>query len=298
MYETFYGFTEKPFTILPDPSFLYMTKAHTMALTMLEYSLSNESAGIAVISGEIGSGKTTLIRKLLNDMSRQFTVGLLNNTNHKHSEMMKWIAMAFDLDYKGMDDVEMYDQFSHFCITQYAHGKRVILIIDEAQNLSYSALEELRMLSNINADKNQVLQLILVGQPELRTTFQVEKLEQLSQRVTVSYHLSELSQEDTIGYIRHRLETAGGDPDLFDESACKAVWYHSRGVPRIINTLCDTALVYGFAEQKKKIDIDLVNDVVVDRKACGFITREDTLEHKVTRLNDGGDKSRKQNKIA
>ncbi len=298
MYETFYGFREKPFTILPDPSFLYMTKGHTMALTMLEYSLSNESAGIAVISGEIGSGKTTLIRKLLNDMHQQFTVGLLTNTNYQHNDLMKWVSMSFGLEYKDLDKVELYDQFSHFCIEQYGRGHRVILIIDEAQNLSYPALEELRMLSNINADKNQVLQLILVGQPELRTTFHVEKLEQLSQRVTVSYHLSELNQEDTVGYIQHRLEAAGGDPQLFDESACKAVWYHSRGVPRIINTLCDTALVYGFAEQKKKIDIDLINDVVVDRKACGFITREDTLEHKVTRLNEGGDKSKKKNKIA
>ncbi len=276
MYESFYGLSEKPFTLLPDPSFLYMTKAHTMALTMLEYSLSNETAGICVISGEIGSGKTTLLRKLLNGMdSHRFTTGMLTNTHSDYGDLLQWVSMAFDLEYRDKQKVELYDQFVKYTIDQYAQGKRVVLIIDEAQNLSFEALEELRMLSNINSDKNQVLQLVLVGQPELRTTFRIEQLEQLNQRVTVSYHLSELNQADSIGYIRHRVEAAGGNPNLFEDAACKAVWYHSRGIPRLINSLCDMALVYGFAEQKQTIDVNLINELVSDRKASGFYTRED-----------------------
>lgn len=286
MYENFYGFKEKPFTLLPDSSFLYMTKAHTMALTMLEYSLSSETAGICVISGEIGSGKTTLLRKLLNSVDKHsFTTGMLTNTHSQYGELLQWISMAYDLPYKGLEKVELYDQFVKFTIEQYARGKRTVLIIDEAQNLSIEALEELRMLSNINSDKNQVLQLILVGQPELRTTFKIERLEQLNQRVTVSYHLSELSQADSIGYIHHRLETAGGTADIFDETACKAIWYHSRGIPRLINSLCDMALVYGFAEQKQQVDIELINELINDRKASGFFTREDDGDNNVTRID-------------
>ncbi len=291
MYEQFYGLSEKPFTLLPDPSFLFMTKAHSMALTMLEYSLTNETAGICVISGEIGSGKTTLLRKLLADMDDQaFTTGMLTNTHSGYGELLQWVSMAFDLDYTNKDKVELYDQFVKFTINEYARGRRVVLIIDEAQNLSHEDLEELRMLSNINSDKNQVLQLILVGQPELRTTFRVEQLEQLNQRVTVSYHLSELNQSDSISYIKHRIASAGGNPDLFEETASKAVWYHSRGIPRLINSLCDMALVYGFAEQKKHIDVNLINELVADRKASGFHTRDEEHDDKLTRLDTSDSK--------
>ncbi len=293
MYESFYCFKEKPFTLLPDSSFLFMTKAHTMALTMLEYSLSNETAGICVISGEIGSGKTTLLRKLLSSIDpHKFSTGMLTNTHSNYGELLQWVSMAFDLPYNDLHKVELYDQFVKYAIDQYARGKRTVLIIDEAQNLSYDALEELRMLSNINSDKDQLLQLILVGQPELRRTFQVEKLEQLNQRVTVSYHLSELSQADCIAYIQHRLQYAGGSHDIFEEAACKAIWYHSRGIPRLINSLCDMALVYGFADQKKQIDIDLVNELINDRKASGFLTRDDDTECNVAQID--GDSNDKQ----
>ena len=286
MYEKFHGFKEKPFSLLPDPSFLYMTRGHSMALTMLEYSLTNESAGICVISGEIGSGKTTLIRKLLSNMEAQFITGLLTNTHSDFGSLLQWVSMTFGLDYKNMESVELYENFVNFAIEQYANGKRTVLIIDEAQNLSYKALEELRMLSNINADKNQVLQLIMVGQPELRETFKIQQLEQLNQRVTVSYHLSNLNQLEGSDYIRHRLEAAGGDPDLFSDSACKAIWYHSRGVPRIINTLCDTALVYAFAEQKNRIDISLVNEIIHDRKESGFFVKEDDIDNNFSGLDE------------
>ena len=286
MYEEFYGFKEKPFSLLPDPSFLYMTKGHTMALTMLQYSLTNESAGICVISGEIGSGKTTLIRKLLDNMDEQFTTGLLSNTHSKFGNLLPWVSMSFGLDYKNKKSVELYENFVNFTIEQYAHGKRTVLIIDEAQNLSHNSLEELRMLSNINADKSQVLQLILVGQPELRNTFKIQKLKQLNQRVTVSYHLCELNQQESYDYIKHRLKTAGGDPELFSASACKTIWFYSRGIPRVINTLCDTALVYAFAEQKPTVDVSLINEVINDRKTNEFHIKENKTADSVTVLDD------------
>ncbi len=285
MYEDFFGLREKPFSLLPDPSFLYLSRSHKMALTMLEYSLLNESAGICVISGEIGSGKTTLIRKLLNIMENHYTVGLLSNIQNDHDNLLQWVSMAYGLEHRDLDKIDLFDNFNKFTIDQYAKGKRTILIIDEAQNLSHHALEELRMLTNINADKDQVLQLILVGQPELRSTFRIEKLEQLNQRVTASYHLSELNQKDCCDYIKHRLKLAGGTTQLFTDSACKAVWYHSRGIPRIINTLCDTAMVYAFAEHKKQVDVQQINNVVNDRKVNGFFTKGQEISQNVTRID-------------
>lgn len=286
MYENFYGFNEKPFSLLPDPAFLYMTKVHTMALSMLEYSLTNESAGICVISGEIGSGKTTLIRKLLSTMDQEFTTGLITNPHNEFGNLLQWVSMAFSLDYKNKEPVELYENFVNFTIAQYAKGKRTVLIIDEVQNLSYEALEELRMLSNINADKYQVLHLILVGQPELREKFNAEKMQQLNQRISVSYHLTELNQKDSCTYIRHRLKIAGGDPKLFSDAACKAVWSYSKGIPRIINTLCDTALVYGFAEQRKKVNIRLVSEIIAARNASGFYTQADKPAENASIVDD------------
>ncbi len=286
MYESFYGLTEKPFSILPDPAFLYMSKSHTHALTMLNYSLHNESAGICVISGEIGSGKTTLIRKLLDDMGTDFNTGLLTNTHPHIGDLLQWISMAFGLAYKDLTPIELYENFVNFTIEEYAKGRRTVLIIDEAQNLSHEALEELRMLSNINADKNQVLQLILVGQPQLRQTFNIPALAQLTQRVTASYHLSKLNSQDSCAYIMHRLKTSGGDENLISDLARKAIWYHSRGIPRVINILCDTAMVYAYAEKKPQVDIQTVNEVVKDRKENGFYNNKQKNDNNISRIDE------------
>ena len=278
MYEQFYSFDEKPFTLLPDPSFLYLGKKHQMALTMLQYGLANNS-GFSVITGEIGSGKTTLIRRLLDDMENDIAVGLISNTHQSFGDLLQWVLMAFGLDYKGKEKVECYEDFVNYIVQEYANNRRTVLIIDEAQNLSIETLEELRMLSNINADKNQVLQLIMVGQPELRSTLMLPSLRQFAQRISVNYHLDALSAEETVSYIHHRVKTAGGDPEMFPERTCSLVWYYSRGVPRVINTICDTALVYGFAEQNELIEPSIIKDVVRDRKMGGiFAGRSDDNE--------------------
>lgn len=269
MYENFYGLSEKPFTLLPDPTFLYLGKKHRMALTMLQYGMVN-NAGFSVVTGEIGSGKTTLIRRLLDDMEDDTTVGLISNTHQSFGDLLQWVLMSFSLDYKGKEKVELYETFVNFVVDEYAKNKRTVLIIDEAQNLAVETLEELRMLSNINADKNQVLQLVLVGQPELKATLMLPSLKQFAQRISVSYHLEALTSQETVDYIHHRLAVAGGDASVFPESACSMVWYYSRGVPRVINSICDTALVYGFAEQVEAIDGAVIKDVVRDRKLGGI----------------------------
>lgn len=266
MYEEYYGFEEKPFSLLPDPGFLYFTKQHRLALTMLEYGMSSQ-AGFTVITGEIGAGKTTLIRKLLESDDPSVTVGLLNNTMVADlRELLSWIAFSFGLDFEGKSHVELYNDFIHYLIEEYGEGRRCVLIIDEAQQLGVELLEQVRMLSNINSGKHLLIQFILVGQPELRDILRRPELVQFAQRIAVDYHLKRLSQQEVLEYISHRITMAGGAPSLFSDEACEEIWRFSRGIPRLVNVLCDTALVYGFSEQKAKVDLKLVREVIKDKE--------------------------------
>ena len=264
MYESFYGLKEKPFSLLPDPAFLFLAKQHTSALAMLEYGLVNQ-AGFTLITGDIGCGKTTLIRHLLNNVERNITVGVLSNTQRAIGELLQWVLLAFNLDYRGKDKVALYQTFFNFINTEYAKNRRTVLIIDEAQNLGVETLEELRMLSNVNADKDQIIQLILVGQPELRAVIARPELTQFSQRVAVDYTLAPLNVEQTRSYITHRVSVAGGPGSLFDPDACDMIFHAARGVPRLINVLCDTALVYGYADGAKTITAEIAREVVEDK---------------------------------
>lgn len=269
MYKAHFGLREKPFSLLPDPSFLYLSDKHRMALALLQYGLSNQ-AGFTAITGGIGTGKTTLIRYLLNNMEQDITVGLISNTHRSFGELLQWILLAFNLDHANKTKVEMYQTFVDFMIREYARNRRTVLIVDEAQNMEADTLEELRMLSNVNADKDQVLQIVLVGQQQLRDTLRRPDLVQFVQRIAVDYHLTPLTAEETQAYIRHRLVVAGGDPDLFTDEACAAVHRYSHGVPRLVNLLSDLALVYGYAEQRTQIDADLVTDVAREKQAGGL----------------------------
>lgn len=286
MYESFYGFREKPFSLLPDPAFLYLSEKHRLALTMLQYGIVNQ-AGFTVITGEIGSGKTTLIRQVLSEVGDDITVGLVSNTHKNFGELMQWVLLAFGLEYRDKKKIELYQTLADFIVKEYGQNRRTVLIIDEAQNLSPEALEELRMMSNINADKDQVLQLILVGQPGLRDTLRLPELQQFAQRVAVDYSLRPLNLEETWNYVRHRLRLAGGDAALFETKACAAVYYYTGGIPRLINVLCDTALVYGFAEQKRRIDAEIICDVVRDKARGGiFPVREERGGHDGAMLHE------------
>ncbi len=268
MYEEFYGLKEKPFSIQPDPDFLFFGQRHTLAYAMLEYGIQNRAA-FSVITGEIGCGKTTLIRHLLNQLGEDVTVGMVYNTHQDIANLLEWIMLAFGQPYDGLSQVAMYDAFQRFLIAEYAARRRVLLIVDEAQNLSPSALESLRMLSNINADKDQLLQILLVGQPQLNELLRRPELVQFAQRVSVQFFIPPLGTVEVERYIRHRLKVAGREKPLFTLKACQRIAEATNGVPRSINILCDTALVYGFSAEREWIDDELIEEVLSDRAEYG-----------------------------
>ncbi|HHJ34266.1 MAG TPA: hypothetical protein ENJ87_00730 [Gammaproteobacteria bacterium] len=264
MYEAFYGFKEKPFSMLPDPGFLYLSKKHQAALTLLEYGLLNH-VGFCVISGEAGAGKTTILRALLERVADDVTVGLITNTHQSFGGLLDWVLSAFDLHKPNLSHVEMHQVFMEYLIEEYANNRTVLLIVDEAQNMKADALEELRMLSNVNSEKDQLMQVVLAGQPALKETLRKPDLMQFAQRIAVDYHLEALNVIETCGYIQHRLMTAGAEHDVFTPAACERIHCYSGGTPRLINLLCETVLVYGFADQREMIDVDLVDEMVQER---------------------------------
>lgn len=270
MYEAFYGFKEKPFSIQPDPDFLYLGRRHGLAYSMLEYSILNRE-GFAVICGDIGCGKTTLIRKLLNELGKDVTVGLVYNTHQEINNILEWIMLAFGQPHEGMSPVGLYAAFQHFLIAHYQQKRRVVLIVDEAQNLNANVLETLRMLSNINADKDQLLQIILVGQPQLRNLLRTPGLQQFAQRVSVHFFIPPLELTDVRNYINHRLKVAGRADELFTESACNRIAQASEGIPRSINILCDTSLVYAYSEGLRRVDTPVVEQVLKDKAEYGVL---------------------------
>ncbi len=268
MYEEYFGFREEPFSLTPDPAFLYFSRQHRLAYSLLEYGVLKQ-AGFTVITGDVGCGKTTLIRRLLDELKLQVTIGLIDNTHPRLTNLAEWMAMAFGLVYKSRDPVELYDAFVQFLLAEHSANRRAILVIDEAQNLDAASLEELRTLSNINVGKYQVLQIILVGQPELKTTLSRPELRQFAQRVVAHYDLKAFSEDETLSYIHHRLQHAGGHSEIFSLDACRLIYRQSGGVPRLINLLCGTALVYAYAEEARQVSRDLV-EIVLNDGAAGF----------------------------
>ena len=269
MYEAYYGLREKPFSILPDPDLIYWGRAHRMAFSMLEFGVMN-NAQFSVITGEVGSGKTTLVRYLLRRLDRKVAnIGVISNTPQGRKELLQSIMMSLNLPFDGTYPA-LLKAFHDFLYAERAKGRRTILIVDEAQNLEESALEGLRMLSNINVDKDQFLQLILVGQPQLKDILCRPQLLQFAQRVSSDFHLKPLALNEVAQYIEFRLSAVGSRVPLFSAEACAMIAEASRGIPRMINILCDTALVYGFSTQSERITSQLVALVIEDKRNFGI----------------------------
>ncbi|MEL6952867.1 MAG: AAA family ATPase [Pseudomonadota bacterium] len=259
-----FGLTERPFTLLPDPDFLYWSVAHKRAYAVLEYGVMTR-APITVVTGEVGAGKTTLLQKLLQNLDEQVVVGLISNAQGSRGDLLHWVLNALGIkNVKGDDYVDKFERLQEFVIEQYSKGQRVMLVIDEAQNLSIEGLEELRMLTNINSNKDELLQLILVGQPELRDMITRHELRQFAQRVSASYHIPDLDLEATEGYVRHRLKHAGGTGDEFTSEAIEMIYWQSGGVPRLVNKLADFAMVYAVTADKPVVDAAAVQEVLSD----------------------------------
>jgi type II secretory pathway predicted ATPase ExeA len=245
---------------------------------MLEFGVMN-NAGFTVITGEIGSGKTTLVRHLLKQLPTNMSVGLISNSPQGRQELLQWIMMSLGRPFDG-DYPTLFKRLQDYLHGQYAGGRRTILIIDEAQNLEPEALEHLRMISNINADHHQILQLILVGQPQLRDLLLSPGLHQFAQRISSDFHLSSLGERDVVDYISFRLQVMGGPPPpraLFTMEACNKIAAASGGIPRMINILCDTALVYGFARGEKTISAGLVDEVIADKQQYSIFPLKNAL---------------------
>lgn len=263
-YETFFNLKAKPFELVPNPEYLYLSRTHRKAMTYLEYGIT-ERAGFILLTGEVGSGKTTLIRNLIRKLDRKVALSKVFNTKVNSEQLISLINDDFGLDVKGKDKAALLKDLYDFLIDRYANGYHCVLIIDEAQNLDSELLEEVRMLSNLETDSSKLLQIVLAGQPELKRMLSTSELRQLRQRINISCHLYHLLRDETEEYILHRLEVAGNRAAVtFSPEAIDVIFRYSRGVPRLINIICDFLMLSAFVEKTRQIDSKLAGDIVKD----------------------------------
>lgn len=262
MYTEFFGLSAKPFELLPNPKFLYLSKGHRKALSYLQYGVQ-EHAGFTLLTGEVGSGKTTLVRDIINKISADVTLSMIFNTRVDGHQLIAMISSDFGLQTEGKDKVQLINELNEFLLEECTSNRRPIIIIDEAQNLSAEALEEIRLLSNLEADDFKMVQIILVGQPELKKIIAHPSLRQLKQRISISCHLNPLNREESEEYVYHRLATVGSrDCVTFLDGVFDTIFRFSGGVPRLINLICDFLLLSAFVEETREIDMALVDDAV------------------------------------
>jgi general secretion pathway protein A len=254
-YLQYYSLTEAPFAITPNPRFLYLSTKHREAMNHLLYGI-RERKGFVQFTGEVGAGKTTLCRALLEQLPpEQYSTALILNPVLNPDHMMAAIATEFGLDVRGKDRFQILQILNYFLLDEMAKGRDVVLIIDEAQNLTNDLLEQVRLISNLETDDRKLLQIVLMGQPELRDRLNDHSLRQLRQRITVRYHLSPLRLAEVKEYIRHRLHVSGanGSP-YFSVGAIWRVFKYSKGIPRLVNAVCDKCLLAGFVQQRDRIN--------------------------------------------
>lgn len=269
MYEEFYGLERRPFLTVPDPGFIYWSEKHELGMSMLRLAIMTR-APLTVVTGPIGSGKTTLIRHLLNEIGDDLEVGLISNMQAGKGELLHWILMSLGQTFDDEPYVKLFFAFQKFVVEAYGKGKRVVLIVDEAQNCDTQVLEELRMLTNTNSDRDELLQIILVGQPSLRELLSDPALTQFAQRIVCDYNVDTLSEEETRAYVEHRLRVAGATAQIFEEQNFPLIHAATRGVPRLINILCDLCLIYGLSYEKRTIDTRVLEVVLRDVRSRGL----------------------------
>ncbi|HEY7283984.1 MAG TPA: AAA family ATPase [Vicinamibacterales bacterium] len=272
MYERFYGLRERPFSLSPDPEYLFLGRSRREALGYIRYGIEGQT-GFIVLTGDIGCGKTTLLQTVMAGLDRQTTVARIVSTMLTPRELVDSILLEFGLDVvPGHGKPQAVRDLAKFLVDQRIEGKLSLLAIDEAQNLEPAALEELRMLSNLETEKSKLLQIMLVGQPSLRNLLARPELEQLRQRVTVSYHLEPLDQDETEAYTNHRLRCAALDtPVIFPRAVTDLIHRHSNGVPRRINIIGDAILLFGYGESRAQVDVELAQIVLQELDATGVL---------------------------
>ena len=282
MYTHYFGLNEKPFSLVPNPRFLYMSEQHREALAQLHYGIQ-EGEGFILITGEVGAGKTTLCKCLLERITNDTNVAYIFNSKVSGNELLASICDELGISYKENSGQKILtDKIYEFLLAAHAENKNTVLIIDEAQNLQPDVLEQIRLLTNLETSEKKLLQIVLIGQPELRDIFLRSDLKQLAQRVTARYHLGPLDKEEVPLYINHRITVAGGHPPLFNTAALNKVYDLSSGIPRLINLLCNRALLAAYSENKSQVD-----------KTILLNSAEETTAHinKVNRLSNQGIKS-------
>ncbi len=267
MYCDFYGFREKPFSITPNPRFIFLSKKHREALAHLQYGIDTY-AGFIELTGEVGTGKTTLLRTFLNRLDEgSHRTALIFNPCISSLELLRSINREYGIPHGSLSKAELLEELNSFLLAQRAAGRKVVLVIDEAQNLAPDVLEQIRLISNLETETDKLLQIVLAGQPELLDLLARSELRQLNQRITVRYHLLPLDFEDMATYIEHRMELAGRwRAAIFAKGALKRIFRFSGGVPRLINIACDRALLVGFTEDQREISGGMAAKAIAELK--------------------------------
>jgi general secretion pathway protein A len=262
VYLEYYGLSEPPFAITPNPRFLFYSGKHREAFNHLLYGI-RERKGFVQLTGEVGAGKTTLSRALLEQLGENFSTAVILNPALDKDQLIKAVAMEFGLDVRGADRLEMIAIINDFLLRQLAAERESVLIIDDAQTLSNELLEEVRLLSNLETDERKLLQIVLMGQPELRDRLNHHGLRQLRQRITVRYHLNPLRLAEVAQYVQHRLQVSGakGAPQ-FTQPALWRIFRYSKGIPRLVNAVCDKALLAGFVKQRDRINFGMIGRAI------------------------------------
>jgi general secretion pathway protein A len=270
MYCDFYGFSEKPFTITPNPRFVFLSSIHREAFARLLYGVDNH-AGFIALTGEVGTGKTTLLRTLMGHLDQEkYRIALVLNSYLSRVQLLATICSEFEIHVKHKNSAGYIDALNRFLLDQNCHGKTVVLVIDEAQNLKPDVLEQVRMISNLETERDKLIQIILAGQPEFNDTLNRHDLRQLNQRITIRCNLSPMDFTDTAEYIRHRLKSAGGrNPDLFSKDAIKKIFRFSKGFPRLINVVCEQALVMAWTQESQVISPLIASVVIAEAQTTG-----------------------------